>query len=197
MNNLQAILEKIVSHKAFVLPETPLSAAVLILLMQDDDERLFLIITKRPESIASYAGDYCFPGGMRDPSDLDLKMTAMREAEEELGLKLADYQVVNQLDDFYDRYDNVVRPFIAVITRVAFETCFKLSQDEVEAIYYFPLDDLHRLERNRVLEQMTRIEPTYSYTHDNVFIWGLTARIMVHLGNIIFDLNLPHGKKRV
>ncbi|MDR3476851.1 MAG: CoA pyrophosphatase [Gammaproteobacteria bacterium] len=194
---LPSLLKKIQSHEAMKGTNTPIAAAVLILLMHDAEDNLFLIITKRPESFASYAGDYCFPGGMRDPSDRDLQMTAEREVEEELGLNPSHYQLIKSLDDFQDRYDNLVRPFIALITQADFEKHLKQSHSEVAGIYYFPLTHLHQLERNKSLEQLIRIAPTYSYTAGEVFIWGLTARIMVHLGNIIYDSHKPTGKTRV
>jgi 8-oxo-dGTP pyrophosphatase MutT (NUDIX family) len=192
-----SVLEKIKAHQAVAGNDTPIAAAVMVLLMQDTEDNLFLIITKRPDFIGSYAGDYCFPGGMRDKTDADMQMTAIREVEEELGLTSSHYQLIHALDDFQDRHGNLVRPFIATIRKNDFETNLQPSPSEVAAILYFPLEDLKQLERNKVLEKVIRIIPTYSYLKDDAFIWGLTARIMVHLGNIIYDLNKPTGKTRV
>lgn len=191
---LQAILEKLQSLTPETLPETPVSAAVMVFLMLGVADDLFFIVTKRPDFIATYAGDYCFPGGSRDPSDANLLQTAKREIEEELSLTPQHYEIIQPLSDFQDRYNNVVRPFLAVISQQTFETHAKLSPEEVEKIYYFPLDDLHALERDKRLEQTIGIIPTYSYLKEDVFIWGLTARILVHLGNILFDLDRPIKK---
>lgn len=188
---LQTILTKIASAKQDRFAETPISAAVMVFLMQDAADKLFFIITKRPEFIATYAGDYCFPGGSRDPSDDDLQQTAIREIQEELLLTPQQYQIIQPLSDFEDRHHNLVRPYLAIITQETFENYVQAAPEEVEKIYYFPLDDLHTIERDKKLEQATGITPTYSYLKEDVFIWGLTARILVHLGNMLFDLDRP------
>ena len=80
----------------------------MVLLLQDETNELFLMVTKRPLHIKMYAGDYCFPGGMKESADRDLKATVVREVQEELGVKAENYQIIGQLDDFLDRHGNLV-----------------------------------------------------------------------------------------
>ncbi len=190
------IIDSISTYAPETATETPLSAAVLILLARDAQDNLFLILTRRPDTIATYAGDYCFPGGMRDTGEDDLKATIIREVSEELSLTQEYYQFIGQLDDFFDRFDNLVRPYVATIAREDFEKHSHISESEIEEIYYFPIENLPQLQINSTLEKLIGRHPSYSYTHDNVFIWGLTASILVQLGNIVFNLNKPLAKHR-
>ncbi len=194
MKNKNEIISLIKDHPPITMKETPLSAAVLVLMMQDENDNLFLIVTKRSETLAMYAGDYCFPGGMREDSDKDFIITALREVEEELGIPPQLYQIIGQLDDFNDRYGNVVRPFVALINQLDFEKSYH-SDDEIETIYYFPLIELLEIKPDANLEIITRRHPSYCYVKNDVVIWGLTAAIMVLLSNIIFNLDKSLGKK--
>ncbi|MHB1947675.1 MAG: NUDIX hydrolase [Gammaproteobacteria bacterium] len=191
--NKQSILVAIQAHSPILMDTTPHSAAVLVLLMEDQ-HKLFLVLTKRAQTLANYAGDYAFPGGMRDMTDADLKITVQREVREELNLTPTCYEIVGQLDDFHDRFGNLVRPYVATITKKEFESHYKKSDAEVANIYYFSLDDIVKIKPNVNLEKITKRHPTYVYEQDDVIVWGLTASIIVHLGNIIFGSNKMVGK---
>jgi 8-oxo-dGTP pyrophosphatase MutT (NUDIX family) len=190
------IIDSITTYSPETATETVHSAAVLILLARDAQDNLFLILTKRPDTIATYAGDYCFPGGMRDTGEANLKTTIIREVSEELSITQEYYQFIGQLDDFFDRFDNLVRPFVATISREDFEKHSHISESEIDEIYFFPIENLPQLQINPTLEKLIGRHPSYSYTHEKVFIWGLTASILVQLGNIIFNLNKPIAKHR-
>jgi 8-oxo-dGTP pyrophosphatase MutT (NUDIX family) len=171
------------------LAETPNSAAVLILIMLDELQNPFIILTKRPDDISSYAGDYCFPGGRKEAEDQNFKQTVVREVEEELGLKAMHYHILGQLDDFQDRFGNLVRPFVAKVSKKNFLQNHKKISDEIVNIYYFPLAELQNIKIDDTLEKITKRSPTYIYHNEEVLVWGLTASIMVHLSNILFNLN--------
>ena len=196
---IKPLLDAITAYRCISQPETPVAAAVLVLLITDNSENLFLVLTKRPATIATYAGDYCFPGGMRDNGETDLKTTARRELQEELAILPDSYQVIGQLDDFFDRFDNLVRPFVATLSQNDFENQMQVSESEIEAVYYLPVEKLSEFNVNHTLEQMTGREPSYSYTDKDkdTFIWGLTASIIVHLGNVMFDLKRPLAKHKL
>jgi 8-oxo-dGTP pyrophosphatase MutT (NUDIX family) len=194
--NKDLIISKIVAYQPQLIDETPVSAAVLVFMMYDQDENLSILVTKRPDHLATYAGDYCFPGGTRESFDPDLQATAIRETEEELGLQKNHYEVIGQLDDFVDRYGNLVRTYFAVISKDDFEQKAKNSSDEVASIFYLPLPELLKIQPDIELEKITKRHPTYRYTQDAVVIWGLTASIMVHLSNIIFQLDKPVSIKK-
>jgi 8-oxo-dGTP pyrophosphatase MutT (NUDIX family) len=195
MNN-KAIIDSISAYTPETATETEFSAAVLILVARDAEDKLFLILTKRPDTIATYAGDYCFPGGMRDTGEADLKATIIREVAEELSIIPTYYQFIGQLDDFFDRFDNLVRPFVATISKEDFEKHNCISESEIEEIYFLPIENLTQLEINPTLEKLIGRHPSYSYTHEKVFIWGLTASILVQFANIVLNLDKPVARHR-
>jgi 8-oxo-dGTP pyrophosphatase MutT (NUDIX family) len=187
--DLESIVTTLQQYQPLRVPNTPYSASVLILLMYDDANNISLIVTKRSQTVATYVGDYCL-------SDTDLLITAQRETEEELNLRPEHYQIIGELDDFYDHYGNLVRPYVAIISRENFSTWHQSSSDEVAELFYFPLADLRLVERDEKLEQLSKRHPTYSYRQGKVLIWGLTASMMVMLGNILLGLNKPVARQR-
>src|SRR5918912_4608817 len=90
-------------------------AAVLVPLYVDDGE-LHAVFTKRREDLRRHAGEISFPGGRQDDPEEDLRFTALREAEEEIGLAPADVELVGALPPvgtFVTNYK--IHPFVGVI----------------------------------------------------------------------------------
>src|ERR687894_2997916 len=71
-------------------------AAVLVPLYLDGGE-LHAVFTKRREDLSRHAGEISFPGGRQDEPDEDLRFTALRESEEEIGLRREDVDLVGAL----------------------------------------------------------------------------------------------------
>ncbi len=67
-------------------------ASVLILLLRYEDEYK-IVFTKRAQALRQHSGEVSFPGGRKDEEDRDLLHTALREADEEIGLKSEDVSV--------------------------------------------------------------------------------------------------------
>ncbi len=59
---------------------------MLVALYESDDDELRVVLTRRRADLRRHAGEISFPGGRRDPEDATLMDTALREAEEEIGL---------------------------------------------------------------------------------------------------------------
>ena len=91
------------------------AAAVLVPLYEDDGE-LRVVLTKRRADLRRHAGEISFPGGRRDPDDVSLSDTALREAEEEIGLPRADVTLVGALErtsTFVTNY--AIHPFVGLL----------------------------------------------------------------------------------
>lgn len=194
MKTNSIILKDLALYKPSLLTPTSPSAAVMVMLLANEENTFEIVLTKRAPTLLTYAGDYSFPGGMRDEGDKDLYATAMREVEEELNIAPHSYQKIGQLDDFQDRFDHLVRPFVTLMEKKHFEKQHKKSDAEITQIYFFPLNHLSQLKDDPALHHLTRRQPSYSYTHEDVFVWGLTAAILVHVFNIISAKNKPFGK---
>jgi 8-oxo-dGTP pyrophosphatase MutT (NUDIX family) len=153
-------------------------AAVLIPLYLDGG-RLHAVFTKRRDDLRRHAGEISFPGGRQDEPDEDLRLTALREAEEEIGLPAADVELVGALPPtgtFVTNYK--IHPFVGVI---AAGTEWELQPTEVEIVLEFSLQDLVAgFEMRRLIRKGVPIK-TPTYTIDGHLIWGATARIVQHL----------------
>jgi 8-oxo-dGTP pyrophosphatase MutT (NUDIX family) len=153
-------------------------AAVLVPLYLEGDE-LTAVFTERRADLSRHAGEISFPGGRQDEPDEDLRATALREAEEEIGLKPADVELVGALPPtgtFVTSYR--IHPFVGLLEP---GRTFTPQETEVEAILEFPVPALVRgFERKRLIRKGVPIKmPTY--TVDGHLIWGATGRIVEDL----------------
>jgi 8-oxo-dGTP pyrophosphatase MutT (NUDIX family) len=154
------------------------NAAVLVPLYLDGDE-LHAVFTKRRDDLRKHAGEISFPGGRPDAPDEDLRFTALREAEEEIGLPTFDVELIGALPPVGTFVTNYrIYPFVGMID--AGKT-WELQPTEVEIVLEFSLRDLVRgHEMKRLIKRGVPIR-TPTYTVDGNFIWGATGRIVQDL----------------
>jgi 8-oxo-dGTP pyrophosphatase MutT (NUDIX family) len=161
-------------------------AAVLVPLFKKDDE-YHLLFTKRTSHLRQHAGQISFPGGRHDASDSNLLETALRETEEEVGLKREHVQILGELDDMMTVTQYRVTPFVGIIP---YPYQFQPNQAEIEQLLEVPLRllrDPARLEIQHRQFYKTDIE-VYYYHVGAEPIWGATARIVKHFLEIICPL---------
>jgi 8-oxo-dGTP pyrophosphatase MutT (NUDIX family) len=153
-------------------------AAVLVALYHEQD-RLGAVLTERRPDLRRHAGEVSFPGGRRDPGDPSLKVTALREAQEEIGLEPAAVEVLGALQPTPTIATGyAIYPFVGLIEAGQQWT---LSPREVAEVLEFPLDTLRRgYGRRRLVRRGIPIR-TDTYVVDDKLIWGATARILADL----------------
>jgi 8-oxo-dGTP pyrophosphatase MutT (NUDIX family) len=152
-------------------------AAVLIPLYVEDD-RLVAVFTKRRSDLRRHAGEISFPGGRRDLGE-ELRQTALREAEEEIGLRQELVTIVGALPPTPTVVTNyVIYPFVGMIEAGG---RFQPNPMEVDAVVELGLPELVAgFERKRLLRRGVPIK-TGTYTVGGHLIWGATARILASL----------------
>jgi 8-oxo-dGTP pyrophosphatase MutT (NUDIX family) len=153
-------------------------AAVLVPLFLDDGE-LHAVLTKRRADLTHHPGEISFPGGRPEDVDEDLSWTALREAEEEIGLPPEEVELVGALPPtptFVTGYR--IRPFVGIIKP---GRAWVPQPSEVEIVIELALRDLMAgFERQRLLRRGVPFAmPTY--TVGDHFVWGATARILENL----------------
>ena len=153
-------------------------AAVLVPLYLDGGE-LHAVFTKRRDDLRRHAGEISFPGGRQDGPDEDLVVTALREAEEEIGLPRDAVRILGALQPTPTIATNyAVYPFVGLI-EPGHE--WKPSAAEVAAVLEFSLDDLRNgYERQRMLRRGIPFR-TDVYVVGEDLIWGATARMLTDL----------------
>jgi 8-oxo-dGTP pyrophosphatase MutT (NUDIX family) len=153
-------------------------AAVLVPLYLDTGS-LHAVFTKRRDDLRRHAGEISFPGGRQDRPDEDLRTTALREADEEIGLPPDAVDLVGALPPtgtFVTSYK--IHPFVGVIEP---GHAWVPQPTEVEQVLELSLPDLIAgFEMKRLIRRGVPVK-TPSYTVDGNFIWGATARIVQQL----------------
>ncbi|MCH7811057.1 MAG: CoA pyrophosphatase [Chloroflexi bacterium] len=138
-----------------------------------------VLLTVRSEQVEHHKGQISFPGGMQDAGDQDLAATALRETEEEIGLRRDHVEVWGQLDDIVTISDFIVSPYVGRVTKPA-PYPFTPSEIEVAELLAVPLPHLYgpdglNMEPASWRGQVVR-GPSYSYGEH--LIWGATSRIL-------------------
>jgi 8-oxo-dGTP pyrophosphatase MutT (NUDIX family) len=154
-----------------------IDAAVLVPLYLDG-AALHAVFTRRRDDLRRHGGEISFPGGRQDEGE-DLRLTALREADEEIGLDAGDVELIGALQPTPTIATNyAVYPFVGLIEP---GRTWRPSAAEVDAVLEFPL---HRLRagyaRRRLLRRGVPFR-TDVYCVDQHLIWGATARIVADL----------------
>ena len=142
-------------------------------------ERPGLVFTERRAELRRHAGEISFPGGRRDHPSEPLLETALREAEEEIGLAPAEVEIVGALPPIGTFVTSFkVHPFVGLIGD---ELEFEPSPAEVETVLAFRVEQLDRgFAMRRLVRRGVPIR-TPTYLIDDHLIWGATARILAEL----------------
>lgn len=160
-------------------------AAVLIPIFERDS-RYEVLFTERTHKVEHHKGQISFPGGAFENSDKNYEETALRETYEEVGLMTNDVEVLGQLDDELTIASNfIVHPFVG---RIPHPYDFKINRHEVERIITVPLDMFFEENSQEHPDSIDFENFTYhgpAYMHDDVTIWGATAKIMKHFIKVI------------
>lgn len=152
-------------------------AAVLLLLYEKESEP-HILLTRRTDHVEHHKGETSFPGGAFDPGDGDLLTTALRETEEEIGVRPQDVEVLGRLDDIVTITGFLVSPFVGVLPSPHYP--FVANAHEVAELVEVPLRHLmdeRNLERS-VRQFRDRPVPILTYHYGDHRIWGATARIL-------------------
>ncbi len=96
-----------------------------------------LLLTLRAQGLSTHGGEVAFPGGRRDPEDADLISTALREAQEEVGLSPGLVEVVGPLSEVVSRHAVKVTPYVGIVPDYVE---YRANADEIDSVFSVPLD---------------------------------------------------------
>ena len=166
------------------VPEKWRPAAVLIPLV-NHASGVTVLLTQRTEDMPSHAGQVAFPGGRRDERDVDAADTALREAEEEVGLARHFVEVVGAVDLYRTGTGFEITPVVGIVTP-GFTT--RADPREVADVFEVPLDHFldeknHRIDSRKVAEGRER--RFYAMPYGKRYIWGATAGMLKNLQYIL------------
>lgn len=166
-----------------------LPAAVLIPLISVDDQ-WHLLYTRRTDSLDSHRGQVAFPGGRIEEGDPSPIEAALREAAEEIGIQATQVEILGSMDPLYTVTQFHVTPVIGLLEWPA---DLQPNHHEVAAIFHVPISWLARKENLKVVERSLwpggPSAPIYQFQpYEGEVIWGATARITLHLLEIMHNL---------
>jgi 8-oxo-dGTP pyrophosphatase MutT (NUDIX family) len=181
----EAIAAPMRSDQAADLLDTALvAAAVLVPIIHGANPGILL--TKRTSHLKAHAGQVAFPGGRIDPGDPSPEAAALREAREEIGLMPDRVELLGRLPDYVTGTGFRISPVLALLPE---GLAFTPSPDEVEAIFILPLSVLldPNAPEHREAEFRGRRRKFWVWPHQEHYIWGVTAAILVHLAHRLRD----------
>lgn len=151
------------------------SAAVLVPVLEQSEP--MVLLTRRADHLSSHAGQVSFPGGHWEKADKDLIQTALREAQEEVGL---DPQLVKVSGVLPSHATGGSQPIVPIVGLVQADALFVANPDEVADIFRVPLRYLMNLENYQRHEHQWEGKPVayYSTNWEGYKIWGATANIL-------------------
>ncbi len=183
-------------QKSFIYKEGSSSPAAVLIPLFFKDGQAHILFTKRTTKVATHKGQISFPGGRKDDTDPDLLFTALRETEEEVGIKPNKIEVFGQTDIFLTNSDFLVSPFVGAYPH---PYNYTVSKDEIDRLIEVPL--LHLLN-----EEIFRIQKITRYGHEwkihyynfnGDVIWGVTGFLISNFLSIIFGLQRDIGNEIV
>ncbi len=165
-----------------------LPAAVLMPLILDGDIWKLLFIKRTHHIYDRHSGQIAFPGGRADPNDLSLKATALREAQEEIGVNPVDVKILGESCSITTVTDYEVSPFAGLLP---WPYQLTLSTEEVEKTILIPIDWLADPDNHQVKSWESpfghgiEIPVVFFNKYAGEILWGVTAQIVVDFLSMI------------
>jgi 8-oxo-dGTP pyrophosphatase MutT (NUDIX family) len=165
-------------------------SAVLVPLCWKEGEPVILV-TKRSMSVEHHRGEISFPGGRSEPTDTDVFSTALRESEEEIGLKPSDVEILGLLDDHISILGFHITP---VVGAVPYPYDFRINS-ESDVLLSVPLslalsEGAWMAERTTFMGRGINI---YYLEIEGGVVWGATGRMLKHFVDLLAGRSIPYG----
>jgi 8-oxo-dGTP pyrophosphatase MutT (NUDIX family) len=169
-------------------PEYRLSS-ILILLFPDQADNLCTVFIERPVNETIHSGQIAFPGGKKDPSDISLAQTALRETYEEIGIAPESIELIGELSSLFIPASNfLVHPHIGVFSTIPE---FRPNPAEVQSLIQIKVSEVLSLKQQtkEFTTSYGTLEAPFFTLHDKT-LWGATAMIVSEFmelmgGNVI------------
>ena len=160
------------------------AAAVLVPLVVNAAGEVEVVFILRPKTMPTHPGQVAFPGGTVDPTDADSWATALREADEELGIPAEAVVRVGRLDDLPTITHFHVTPWVGWIPDAL---PLRPSAREVDEVFRVPLSHLLDPSRHRTMLAHGRgmSQQLHFYLTERHVVWGATGEMVANLTRVL------------
>lgn len=169
-------------------------SAVLIIINPDPHGSFSLILTERNKKLSKHAGEMSFPGGRVEPDKDKNKIdTALRETEEEIGIRREEIEVVGMMNDIPTLTGYIITPVIGIARN---SLHFTKNDSEVVCVYDIPISFF--LSKDYFMDRAINVDghefPIYNFNYRDNFgmkhtIWGATAHLIVEFMKRLYKYN--------
>ncbi|QIZ85857.1 CoA pyrophosphatase [Bermanella marisrubri] len=174
---LTTLINGVQNHQPRTLEISELAQAAVLVAVTDAPEPE-VILTLRSSEMPTHQGEVAFPGGKCEATDRDVIETALREAEEEIGLNPETVNVVGPMSQVISRYGFLVTPVLAVVPH---DVVLSNDSDEIEAYFRVPLSFFIDGEPDNIDKFGSFKGPRWQF--QSFTIWGLTAVMLAEMLN--------------
>ncbi|MCK9381579.1 MAG: CoA pyrophosphatase [Sulfuritalea sp.] len=146
-----------------------------------------MLLTQRTAHLRDHAGQVSFPGGRAEASDASPEATALREAEEEVGLLASQIEILGRLPEYRTGTGFVITPIVALVTP---PLNLKLDDFEVAEVFEPPLEFLldSANHQRHTIEVRGAMHEYWAMPWQGYYIWGATAGMLVTLHRFLHSL---------
>ena len=162
-----------------------MAAAVLIPIITREAS-LSVLLTERSPDLKHHAGQISFPGGRMDAADRDIRATALRETQEEVGIDPANVEIIGYLDPNPTVTGYAVTPVVALVD---LQQELIIDPLEVKSVFEVPLpfllDEGNQKSAEREFEGV--MVPIAEFNFGQYRIWGATASMLIQFRKFLVD----------
>ena len=183
---------RLADRRRRIIPREDLRESAVLLPLCWKDGEPQVVVTRRSMDVEHHKGEISFPGGRAEATDRGLVHTALREAEEEIGLCQSDVDVLGLLDDHISIVGYHITP---VVGAIPFPYEFRINS-ESEVLLMVPLrqalmEDAWMAERSFFRGRGINI---YFLEIEGGVVWGATARMLKHFADLLAGYRIPFGE---
>ena len=178
---IQALREALAKRTPQALQSDDATPAAVLVLLFSKNGGCHLLLNRRSALVSHHKGEIAFPGGAWEPEDTDMLACALREAEEEMGVRPADVTVLGGLDPVLTRTRFLVSPFVGTIP---YPYPFAVDRREVAEMVEVSLDTLldpSALRFEARLAADGALDRSCTYAVGEHLVFGATAQILTQL----------------
>lgn len=148
------------------------------------NNKIYMLLTKRAAHLNHHPGEISFPGGRIEGEDVSVEVTAIRETEEEVGIKKEEIIILGAIDDVVSVTKFRLTPFVGI---VPYKSHYSFDKNEVEQVYLIPISSF--LVTPKVINYKWKGEdkPSYVYDYKDIRIFGVTANVIKNFITILDD----------